>query len=187
MPASVDAELDRLVTQYIDINTANNSTLLTEYDHDWPSPCLLQEAVDGQMVPWQPVLQAPPLSMHNLSQGLEMQIDPQFAAFFSRYYSHDLPAIADRGELLLLQIWNEEDAERLQKNIIAHVLMKRRLKQRETLFFALTDQDDFIISVENSSGNVVLEQVGKEPQEVLANNIAEFLATLQAKQGVASL
>ena len=78
-----------------------------------------------------------------------------------------------------MQIWNDDDAERLQQNLIGHVLMKRQLKQPETLFFALTDEEDFIVSVDNASGQVVLEQVGKPAQQVLAQDLAEFLATLQ--------
>ena len=45
--------------------------------------------------------------------------------------------------------------------------MKRRLKQPETLFFAVTDQEDFVISLELSSGTVVVEQVGKNPHKKL--------------------
>ena len=42
-----------------------------------------------------------------------------------------------------------------------------------------TDEEDFIISIDNDTGEVVLEQVGKRPSEVLAPNLAEFLAHLK--------
>ncbi len=57
--------------------------------------------------------------------------------------------------------------------------MKRRLKQPETLFVALPDEDDFILRVDNSSGEVMLEQVGLLPKEVVAANLADFIHSLQ--------
>ena len=70
---------------------------------------------------------------------------------------------------------SEEDFERLQQNLIGHLLMKQRLKQPPTLFFGLTDEDDFILSVDNASGEVVLEQVGKLPTRCLAPDLATFV------------
>jgi SecY interacting protein Syd len=49
----------------------------------------------------------------------------------------------------------------------------------KTLFIALTDEDDFILAVDNISGEVVLEQVGLLPKEVLAPNLATFIQSLQ--------
>jgi SecY interacting protein Syd len=79
----------------------------------------------------------------------------------------------------LLQPWNQGDFERLQQNLVGHILMKRRLKQPETFFIALTDEDDFILTVHNTSGEVMLEQVGLLPKEVVAPNLAEFLQSIQ--------
>ena len=76
-------------------------------------------------------------------------------ALFCRYFSHDINATAEQGGLTLLQAWNEEDFDRLQKNLIAHVLMKRRLKQADTLFFALTDEEDLLLSILLETGEVV--------------------------------
>ena len=103
---------------------------------------------------------------------------------FINTYIHDLPATTERGDLDILQAWNEDDFERLQKNLISHVLMKRRLKQAETLFFATTDQEDFIISVDVGSGNIMLEQVGKVATEVLAPDLASFMKTLKPRNVV---
>jgi SecY interacting protein Syd len=63
--------------------------------------------------------------------------------------------------------------------LVGHILMKRRLKQPETLFIALTDEDDFILTVDNASGEVVLEQVGLLPKEVVAPNLEVFIQSLQ--------
>ncbi len=101
--------------------------------------------------------------------------------YYSSYWSEGLNASTARGGLQLLQAWNDDDFERLLQNMVGHVLMKRRLKQAETLFFAVTDDDDFIISLDNASGKVMLEQVGLEPKEVLAESLSEFLTQIEPK------
>jgi SecY interacting protein Syd len=56
--------------------------------------------------------------------------------------------------------------------------MKRRLKQRETIFFAVTDDDDIMLSVLNETGAVFLEHAGCEVKEQLAGSLTEFLQQL---------
>lgn len=180
--------LDSFINSYIDLVGNDNRELLTDFDADWLSPCLLAseaelaDTPDGDKTTWRPHLQSASSHLGDLAKALEIEIHPDLEALFCRYYSHDLPAVTERGELDILQAWNQDDFERLQKNLVSHVLMKRRLKQPETLFFATTDQEDFIISIDVASGNVVLEQVGKVPTEVLAHNLASFMETLRPRK-----
>ncbi len=53
---------------------------------------------------------------------------------------------------------SHHDFERLQQNLIGHILMKQKLKQAITLFFAVTDEDDIILSVNNNTGEVWAEK-----------------------------
>jgi SecY interacting protein Syd len=187
------SSLEQFHTAYIDLIGNDERLMMTEFDSDWLSPCiqlseeLLAKTNDGDSVPWKPVRRDSGLSLDNLASALEIEIDPQLSALFCGYFSHDLPASTERGDLDIIQVWNEEDFERLQKNLIAHVLMKRRLKHDDTLFFATTDQEEFIISLDVKTGNVMLEQVGKVPQEVLAPDIATFISGLTPRPVVASL
>lgn len=193
MPQQLVENLDKFINTYIDLVGDDNRLILTEFDADWLSPCIqhseteLQSVEDGKQVTWRPTLQPASSHLSDLASALEIEIDPQLEALFCRYYSHDLPAQTERGELDILQAWNADDFERLQKNLISHVLMKRRLKQPETLFFATTDQEDFIISIDVATGNVVLEQVGKVPKEVLAQDLASFMLTLTPRNVVVTL
>jgi len=181
---------DSFVNAYIDLAGDDDRQLLTEYDADWFSPCLLldteqlAELADGEQTAWRPILQPASSRLGDLAKALEIEIHPQLETLFCRYYGHDLPATTERGDLDILQAWNQDDFERLQKNLISHVLMKRRLKQPETLFFATTDQEDFIISIDVASGNVMLEQVGKVPKEVLAEDLNSFIKSLQPRNVV---
>ncbi|WP_341503469.1 SecY-interacting protein [Gallaecimonas sp. GXIMD4217] len=141
-------------------------------DPDWPSPC---DRGDGH---WQPVRQEPPGDFANVEQALGETLHPSIKAFFGAYYAEHLTVHHERGQVTLLGVWNEEDFRRLQENLIGHVLMKRRLGQPLTLFFACTDDDDLLLSVDNLSGEVVLEPVGQEAREVVALSLAEFLDSL---------
>jgi SecY interacting protein Syd len=184
MTHAIEQILDQLLDSYIDQSTAENRGLLTEFDNDWSSPCLAQlpaEHKDGDIVSWTPSLRAEQGTMANVAKALEINIPHEFEVLLGRYFSLDINAKHARGPVTLLQAWNEHDYERLQKNLIAHVLMKRRLKQAETLFFALTDEDDFIISLEVDTQHVVLEQVGKPAQEILSESLADFICALTAK------
>ena len=56
--------------------------------------------------------------------------------------------------------------------------MKTKLKQKLTIFFALTDDDDHIISLDNNTGSVWVEKVGREPHKKIAETLAEFMSQL---------
>lgn len=149
-----------------------------EKDSEWQSPCIAdQEKIDG-LVNWAPIKQEPKRSFSDLEHALDIQIHPDFCEYFSAYWGMGWRAEAQQGVCELLQVWNDEDFDRLQENLIGHVMMKRRLKQPITLFFALTDDENFILSIDNGSGAVVLEPVGKEAKSEVAPNLATFLDSL---------
>lgn len=56
--------------------------------------------------------------------------------------------------------------------------MKQRLKQDETIFFAVTDEEDMIISVDNNNGEVWVERVGCKPHKKISDSLVEFLRQL---------
>jgi SecY interacting protein Syd len=181
MTHAIEHIIDQFVNDYIDQSTANNRGLLTEWDAQWPSPCIDEPALavaDGDIIDWLPHRRGDLGTMANLATALDIVIPQSFEALVGRYYSLDLNALHPRGPVTLLQAWNENDYDRLQKNLIAHVLMKRRLKQPDTLFFALTDEDDFIISLEVQTQHVVLEPVGKPAKEILSESLPAFIAAL---------
>ncbi|AXR05658.1 SecY-interacting protein [Salinimonas sediminis] len=178
MANPVDAALDDFIARLLGLTQQHNSPLTVTYDSAWPSSCYLERVDNGQPVTWKPTPQAPVLSFAKLEQALEIQLNTQFTAYFTRYYSENLPATAAQGECDLLQVLSAEDFERLQENLIGHILMKRRLRQPETLFFGLTSDDDYILTIDNSSGAVLLEQVGKKSDDKLADDLAGFIQAL---------
>jgi SecY interacting protein Syd len=179
MSQQVSKALDEFIVNYSLCAQAHPHMRQVDYDPDWPSQCYLSTAEAGQCVDWQPVKRDTPTNFNGIEQALNLTIHPDLVCFYTQYWSGNLNAKSSQGALQLLQAWDLADFERLQQNLVGHILMKRRLKQPETLFFALTDQDDFILCVDNNSGEVVLEQVGLLPQETIAANLASFIRSLE--------
>jgi len=148
----------------------------------WRDPAMASPAqltaIQGDMVQWLPAMMAKPLDFSGLEHALELQLPADVKAFYSTAFGGGLPVKHARGALELLMVWHDADANRLQQNLISHVLMKRRLKQQPTVFFAVTDEDDWLLSVAIHDGAVYLEQVGCEVSEQLAPSLAEFLTQL---------
>lgn len=147
-------------------------------DPDLASPCQYGEVSAEQQVRWWPVQRNECQDFSNLEHGLELKLHPDLQAFYGDVYGGGLQVQHPRGKAELLMVWHQEDFQRLQQNIIAHILMKRRLKQRETVFFAVTDDDDIMLSVLNETGAVYLEHAGCEVKEQLAASLPEFLRQL---------
>lgn len=181
MRLNIETALDHFVASYEKHHLEREKPLVVQFDPDWISPCHKNNAETGEWVNWLPSKRSDVQDFSHFEQALELDLDPQLKTYFSRYWSNNLNAQTQRGELQLLLPWNEEDFDRLQQNLVGHVLMKRRLGQAETLFFGLTDADDFILSVLNNTGQVVLEQVGLEPQEILAENLADFISGISPR------
>lgn len=148
----------------------------SEYSSQWLSECIVSHRDDTCL--WQPVLRSVRGDFSNVEQSLKLVFDHQVVEFYARYWSGDLEVDSDFGRFLLLQNWNQDDFEQLQSNLIGHILMKRKLKQPETLFIGLTEHEDINLCVVNETGEVVLEPVGLEPSKVLAPDLATFLKQL---------
>ena len=178
-----DNSLDNFFKRYLNTIAAKTGQLpTTEHDPDWPSPCQQGELfMSEQMLAsiyWNPLQRAENNDLSSLEQALEITLNPDIKSYFTRYWSEQVDAIFQQGNLTLMFIWNDMDMERLIKNQIGHALNKIRNKQTLTFFIACTDSD-YIISVENDSGNVVLERPGYAAEKILANNLSEFIDQLE--------
>ena len=167
-----------------------------EHDDEWPSPCETSNSelsnvnndienpslLTGEVY-WQPVVitKEQALSFDNVESALEIDLHGDIKTYFTTLYSESLDATCEEGNLSLLFAWNKADFQRLQENIIGHILMKRRLKQAETVFFAVTDEEDIIISIDNNSGSVWVERVGCEPHKKLAESLTVFIRNISPK------
>jgi len=178
LPTSLSEQMKEFIECYVKNHLEKHNQLpVIEVDDDWPSPCL-RECHNEEEVYWQPTLISEHLSFDNVEQALELNLHEDIHVYFTTYYGEAINAQCSDGKLSLLLPWSSDDFKRLQENIIGHILMKRRLKQPITIFFAVTDDEENILSVNNESGEVWVERVGCMPHKKLANTLIEFLQNL---------
>ena len=163
---------------FIDFHEKNNGHLpIIAKDDNWISSCQ-QSDYDENNIHWRPVEIDINLSFKNIESALDIYLHPDIKTYFSTYFSESINAKCEDGGISLLFAWNKEDFHRLQENIIGHILMKKRLKQDNTIFFAVTDEDDIILSINNDSGEVWVERVGFKAHKKLANSLNCFINQL---------
>jgi len=175
--------LDNFFKRFVNTVAAETGKLpVTEHHPDWPSACQQGELfLSEQMqscIHWQPLLRAENDDLSGLEKALEIPLHTDLKSFFTRYWSDQIDVIFQQGNLKLMFIWNDTDMERLIKNQLGHALNKLRNKQSLTFFIACTDSD-YIISLENDSGRIVLERPGYAIEKVLAENLNQFINELE--------
>ncbi|MTJ02095.1 SecY-interacting protein [Idiomarina piscisalsi] len=180
---NLESALDDLIERYVE----QLPIRYTEYVAEWDSP-IYGSVVDEDTVEWAPVKQTSPLSFNELESALEITFHDSIKAVFGRWFAGDLSLEYDGHPVTLLQVQSLEDGERLLANLTGHILMKRRLKQPETVFIGLgVENDDLLVSIDNATGQVGLEWIGKEQHECLAESLEEWLATCQPKSELSDI
>jgi len=179
--------LNALFTRYLNGIKMDTGTLPTvDFDPPWPSPCIQEEpdqpeqsANAAQESPqfWRPVERHHNLLFSGLEQALEFTFKPEITAFYGSYWSNGLCVKHDRLDFNLIQIWNEEDEERLKENLLGHAFAKLKARLPMTYFIGCNDGND-AISLDHDSGQVVLEKPGKRAHRILSENLETFLLDL---------
>ncbi len=175
--------LDNFFKRFINTTNANTGHLpITRNEVEWSSLCqqgkpFLSEDMQDSIY-WQPILKKSTQDMQGLEKALEIKLHPDISTFFCRYWSEQIDAIFEQGNLSLLFVWNETDMQRLIENQLGHAFHKICNKQNLTFFIACTDAD-YIISVENQSGQVVLERPGYAIEKILSPNLTQFINELE--------
>lgn len=187
---SVADSLDRFIERYL----ARTEPPPEPFDPEWRSPCERGEPFRNEsgetLIAWRPVRQPTTGSelLGGLERALELTLHPDARTYFGRWWSASLEAVAPDGPVSLIQLWNPDDAERLVENLIGHALAKRRQRAPFTVFFATTGpESDYFLSLDNATGEVLLEQPGLRPLRVVAPDLATFLDRLEPATPAAPL
>lgn len=152
------------------------------YPHGELSDCILGE-YDGNLegkVSWQAIQLDQSKSFSNVETALNIELFPSINEFYGSFYSAPMFFYSAWGEGELLQAWNHDDFERLQQNIIGHLMMKQKLKQPLTWFIGVMDEEQ-MITVNNDDGSVWLEVAGEVPTQKLSDSIESFISSLEPK------
>ncbi len=176
---TLEQALDRFVQASCKLQAQTGAARM-EFDADWPSECYQGQPDEDGLIDWKPIRQAQTNDLfERLEQALEVSLHPDIKQYYSRFWSDPLPARSPQGKLKLLFVWNPQDYERLRANLIGHALGRRRIKQPLSLFFGCTDPEEFVLTIDNSSGQVMLEQPGQKSTDLIAASLSEFLDQLQ--------
>ena len=183
----VAVELTTFVNRYLE----RYPELVDQFDPLWRSPCENGDPVESaegvQMISWRPVKRAFADEFAGVERALELRIHPDIQAYYGAFWSGGLEATAAEGHVSLILLWNPADVERLVENLIGHALAKRRARAPFTVFFACTEPDsELFLSVDNASGEVVLEAPGAKPRRTVAPSLTAFLRGLDPAPGMHS-
>lgn len=148
------------------------------FDPEWSSPCQVGEPNDGK-IEWSVHKRESAADFSNIEQALEIQLHPTISDLFASVYGECLPCLFAEHPIELIQVWNEDDFQNLQENMIAHFMMQKRLNKPASMFIATCSDEMQIISIINETGQVQLETLGKGQEAILAENLADFLTELQ--------
>jgi SecY interacting protein Syd len=149
-----------------------------EHDPAWPSECLVGDPDAGGMIHWEPRERGDVADFSGLERALDVEIHPDIKIFYGSYWAGAIELEAEEGGMTLIQLWNEDDFDRLAENILGHAMAKQRVDAPLTIFIACTDEGELMLSVENETGRVVLEEPGNLPIRTISPSLAEFLDRL---------
>lgn len=179
MISTTETELFALFERFLQLwQTEKNSLPLQPFDNEWISPCSVGEVKGGEIA-WQAVKREDSLDLNNIEQALEIKLHPSISEFFCSAYAYSIPCLFAEHPIELIQVCNEDDFKLLQENMIAHFMMQKRLGKPASMFIASCSDEMQIISIINETGQVQLETLGKGQEQILAENVAEFLKQLQ--------
>ena len=149
-----------------------------DFDPDWRSPCEIGDVDAEGRISWQIALQSD-TSFARLEHALNITLHVDIKTYYSQFWFPSLGAMSPDGDLDLIGLWNIEDFERLQANLIGHAMQQQKRKLSLAIFFATTLPDnDYCLAVDNRSGEVVLERPGCVPERIIAPTLKDFLETL---------
>ena len=174
-PSDIRQALDALIEATLSLTA--DGLLTAPFDPEWRSPCEVHQ--DNGLTYWRPVPQSPTVSFYGLENALEVPIHPDIQTYYQACWSGTLEADSEEGQVSLIQLWNEEDFERLIANLIGHALNKQRTRAGFTVFFANTDPDsELFLSIDNETGAILLEEPGSRPLRQVESDIGTFLRRL---------
>ncbi len=180
MSIEAKAALDRLLRRYVENYQRVSGSLPTrEHDPAWLSECQVGEPDAAGMIRWRPRARDTLADFSGLERALDVDIHPDIKSFYGSYWGSTMELAAAEGGVRLIQIWNGDDFDRLVENILGHAMANQRIKTPLTIFIACADEDELMLSVENETGRVVLEEPGSPPIREVSPSLAEFLDRLQ--------
>jgi SecY interacting protein Syd len=174
---NITLALDSLLTRHANLYKDSNKYHLPTFivDEPWPSPCVRYTDEDTYF--WQATRKESDDLFNDLEAALEIKFHPDATSFYTSFWANGLRVEHPDVDLSLIQTWNEEDEARLKENILGHCFAKMKARLPLTIFIGATDSNE-VVSIDNESGQIVLERPGRKAHKILAENLESFLLAL---------
>jgi len=178
--------LDALFTRYLNlVKEESNNLPSVKFDPPWPSPCHVKQEEhiesksdkENSLSYWKPTSRVNHELFDDLEKALELSFRDDFKQFYGSFWSNGICVEREDINFSLIQIWNEEDQEKLKENILGHAFAKLKSKQALSYFIGCTFGDE-VICIDHETGEVVLEKPGRKAHKVLAPSLEIFLLSL---------
>lgn len=147
---------------------------LPDRDH---SPAILNKISEIE-AEWLPCQHNNSQLFTGIEKGLGITLHGDLKRYFGTFWSEGICCQSSHGPVQLIQVWNETDLEMLRENLLGHAFMKMKRKQPLTFFFGIAEGDN-ILTLEQDSGRVFMEIPGRKPHVFLAENLTEYLNSLE--------
>lgn len=159
------------------LKDCGENSFSTLFDAEWRSACEIHQ--EGENTHWQPTPQQTSVDFSGLANAVGRPIHPDICAYYGSYWAGTLEATSNEGHVSLIQLWNQDDFDRLIANLIGHLMAKQKIRQPFTVFFANTEPDsELFLGIDNDSGKIVLEEPGKPVVREVEQDIVTFLNRL---------
>lgn len=150
-----------------------------EYDPEWPSPCVAMSHCAGDEIEWHavPMTSAPDFTGIEIQLGVK--IHPDVKDFYGSFWTGPIESEHLGETVFLLGVWNQESLNSTLSEIASHVISRRQalVGLPDSIFVAGTETDLFF-SVNNVTGEVLLEEPGYAPIRSVAPSLSYFLKQL---------
>ena len=147
-----------------------------QVEEAWPSPCLPSGVVEGDWTEWNPVARLANEQFDQVEAAMAIELHSDANYYWNSFFSQGVIIDTSIGAVELLQPWNDDDYVRFQQNLVGHLLTQKRFKIAPSVFIGVQVEGEKVLTV-NAAGQVLAEVPGRKQQQVLAEQLAEFLAS----------
>ena len=175
--SQVTETLGTLLERYV-LVMEEYGMITVEADPEWPSPCEVGTPDEEGMIAWKPTAMTVPPDFSDMEAAIGETLHPDIKAFYGSYWAGEVQAGYEDETVLLRTVWNPKDLARTKAALIDHALARREALSGSATIFVANTNSDLFFSVDNVTGEVLLEEPGNPPQGVSAPSLSHFLADL---------
>ena len=146
-----------------------------EHDPEWPSPCVVGEPDEDDLVAWRPVPMDDPPGTGEVAAAVGAVVHPDAVEFLTSWWAGEVEGSFDGEMVFLRTLWNREELDTALADLRQHLEVQGESGiPARTVPIAGTGSD-FYFGLDNRTGEVYLDEPGHPPLRTVAPSLAAFL------------